>query len=617
MVAGTLPLSRLGATLLPGGRCRFEVWAPRANRVEVVTLDPRRSASLAAVADGLFTGELAGVPAGTAYGFRLDGGPVRPDPASRFQRDTVHGPSVVFDETPFLPGRPAWGGTPRDELVFFELHVGTFTGAGTLAAAEERLPELAALGVTAVELMPVAQFPGTRNWGYDGVLPFAVQNTYGGPESLFRFADACHRAGMSVFLDVVYNHLGPEGNYLAEFGPYFSDRYRTPWGEAVNFDGPGSDGVRRYFLENASWWLGTVGLDGLRLDAVHAIVDTSARPFVSELVEVVDRLARGLGRTLTLVAESDRNDPRMVRGPERGGLGLHAQWNDDFHHALHVALTGERRGYYRDFDGVPDLVKACNTGFALDGRRSEYRGRRHGAPAGDVEPSRFVVFAQNHDQVGNRKDGDRLATLVPFDDLKLAAGAVLLSPFLPLLFMGEERGETAPFLYFVSHGDPELVEAVRSGRADEFASFDWSGPVPDPQAEETFARSRPAGSPSTPSQRALLEWHRTLLAIRRGSPPLGVATRGTFRADSLQGGAGIVYRRESPGGRSRVVLCFSRSAGTVDLGGGTWRKAADSADVRFAGPGTVSPGGAVRGEGSRAVAVSPRSCTVWIEETSS
>jgi maltooligosyltrehalose trehalohydrolase len=579
--------------------------------VEVVLLDPERSRSLEPREDGFFCADVDDAPPGTAYAFRLDRGAPRPDPASRWQRDTVHGPSVVFDAAPLAAGRPRWAGRPLEELVLYEIHVGTFTPEGTLEAAEERLPALAALGVTAVELMPLAQFPGARNWGYDGVQPFAVQNAYGGPASLFAFVDACHREGLSVFLDVVYNHLGPEGNYLAEFGPYFSSRHRTPWGEAINFDGPDSDGVRRYFLENAMWWMEEVGCDGLRLDAVHAIVDTSARPFLAELAEAADALAERLGRPCILVAESDRNDPRVVRRRGEGGLGLHAQWNDDFHHALHVALTGETQGYYADFVGVPDLVKVCNEGFVLDGRRSVYRRRRHGAPAKDVPRTRFVVCAQNHDQVGNRKDGERLASLVPFEDLKLAAGAVLLSPFVPLLFMGEEYGETAPFQYFVSHGDPALVEAVRSGRADEFASFAWSGPVPDPQSESTFLRSKlSAESERSRFQEALRGWYRHLLALRGRQAP------GAFRALPLPGGAGLLLCRDHPGRRSRAALHFAREAGRMELEPGTWTKAADSSDPRWAGPGSGSPARVESGRSAREIPLAPRSCVLWMEEIS-
>lgn len=604
-------MTRLGATSLGAGRCRFEVWAPRAERVEVVLLEPERSRSLEPREDGTFSAEVDDAPPGTAYVFRLDGGAPRPDPASRWQRDTVHGPSVVFDAAPHAVDRPRWAGRPLEELVFYEIHVGTFTPEGTLDAAAKRLPELAALGVTAVELMPLAQFPGTRNWGYDGVQPFAVQNSYGGPAALFAFVDACHREGLSVFLDVVYNHLGPEGNYLAEFGPYFSSRHRTPWGEAINFDGPDSDGVRRYFLENALWWMEEVGCDGLRLDAVHAIVDTSARPFLAELAEAADALSVRAGRPCLLIAESDRNDPRVVRGRPEGGLGLHAQWNDDFHHALHVALTGETQGYYADFVGVADLVKACNERFVLDGRRSVYRRRRHGAPAGDIPRTRFVVCAQNHDQVGNRKDGERLSTLVSFEDLKLAAGAVLLSPFVPLLFMGEEYGETAPFQYFVSHGDPVLVEAVRAGRTAEFASFAWSGPVPDPQAEATFLRSKlSAESERSRLQESLRDWYRHLLALR------GRQDSRDFRAVPSPGGAGLLLCRDHPGRRSRAALHFAREPGRTALDAGRWTKAADSSEPRWGGPGATAPG-RVRVEGSTIeVPVSPRSCVVWVEERS-
>lgn len=578
-------MTRLGATPIPGGGCRFLVWAPRASRVEIALVDSGRDVRMTPGDRGYFETEVEDVPPGSAYGFRLDGGPVRPDPASRLQRDSVHGPSVVVDLGASEDPTEGWQGFPLERAVFYEFHVGTFTRAGTLDAAIERFPYVRDLGATAVEPMPIAQFPGGRNWGYDGVFPFAVQNTYGGPEAFRRFVRASHDLGLAVVLDVVYNHLGPEGNYLGEFGPYFSKRHRTPWGQAMNFDGPGSDEVRRYFLENALFWIETMGVDGLRLDAIHGIVDTSARPFLSELAETVQARAAELRREVWLVAESDLNDPRVVRSRERGGLGLDAQWSDDFHHALHVLVTGERRGYYRDFDGLEALGKAYRDGFVLDGVRSEHRGRRHGAPARDVDPRRLVVFAQNHDQVGNRKDGDRLSTVVPFDTLKVVAAATILSPYLPLLFMGEEYGETAPFPYFVSHGDPALVEAVRRGRAEEFAAFGWEGPVPDPQAEGTFesARLRPEAAASGRS-RFLLEWHRALLALRREEPSLAPAPREGISAEIAPGTEAILLRREG----SRVILNFGPSPAATGLGEGNWRLALDSADPRWGGEGSVT-----------------------------
>ncbi len=388
-------------------------------------------------------------------------------------------------------GRMAtWRGTPLRRYIFYELHVGTFTPEGTFDGVADQLDELAALGITAVELMPVAQFPGERNWGYDGVYPFAVQSSYGGPAGLKRLVDACHRKGLAVVLDVVYNHLGPEGNYLAEFGPYFSDLYRTPWGAPLNFDGPHSDEVRRFFIENALYWITEFHIDALRLDAVHAIRDFSARPFLEELGRTVHLKSSDLGRRVYLIAESALNDTRLIRPAELGGMGLDAQWNDDFHHALHAVVTGERQGYYGDFGKFEQLLKALREGFVYSGEVF----RIPQAPPRQLLPrhpaDRLVVFAQNHDQVGNRRRGDRLTLSLPEEALKMTAGVILLSPYLPLLFMGEEYGETAPFPFFISHSDPDLIEAVRKGRRAEWSSTEGTDEAPDPQDEKTFTSAK-------------------------------------------------------------------------------------------------------------------------------
>ena len=410
---------------------------------------------------------------------------------------------------------------PLAEYIIYELHVGTFSPQGTFDGAISGLDYLCELGITAVELMPVAQFPGERNWGYDGTYPFAPQNSYGGPDGLKRLVDACHCRGLAVVLDVVYNHLGPEGNYLHSFGPYFTDRYRTPWGEAVNFDGPDSDPVRHYFIANALYWLTEYHIDALRLDAVHGIYDFSARHFLRELAETVHRQGEALGRQVHVIAESDLNDVRLINPPESGGYGLDAQWNDDFHHALWALLTGERAGYYGDFGRFSDLVKAFREGFVYSGGYSAYRRRRHGSSSAEVPASRLVVFSQNHDQVGNRLRGERSGEQLTLQQLKLAAATVLLSPYLPLLFMGEEYGESAPFPYFVSHGDAELVEAVRRGRLAEFAGFAHQGSPPDPQAEATFLSAKvDQQQRRRGDQRVLFDFYRDLIRLRRAWAPL-------------------------------------------------------------------------------------------------
>jgi maltooligosyltrehalose trehalohydrolase len=583
----------LGATVLAGGRCRFRVWAPRARAVEVHLLErPGRLAALEPRSRGYHEAVIDEVPAGSLYVYRLDGALERPDPASRFQPHGVHGPSQVVDPAAFLWGETEWAGLPLDRFVFYELHVGTFTPEGTFDAAISRLDDLKALGITAIELMPVAQFPGNRNWGYDGVFPFAVQNTYGGPLGLKRLINACHERDLAVTLDVVYNHLGPEGNYLGAFAPYFTDRYRTPWGPAVNFDGPGSDEVRHFFLQNALYWVTEFRIDALRTDAIQGIFDFSARPILGELSASVHRRARELGRLIHLFAESDLNDVRVVRPVAECGYGFDGQWNDDFHHALHSLLTGERQGYYQDFGGLSHLVKAHEEGFVLSGQYSDFRRRRHGSSSHLLPGRRLVVFAQNHDQVGNRVLGERLGQLVSFEALKVAAGAVILSPFLPLLFMGEEYGETAPFLYFVSHTDPDIVEAVRRGRAAEPAALTWEGELPDPQDEATFLRSRL--NPELRSQekhQALWALHAELLRLRRELPALADLNKEALQVKGFEEKRVLCLWRGIADEALLAVFNFGKAQASVSIPSPvrSWRKQLDSADERWAGPGSCVP----------------------------
>jgi maltooligosyltrehalose trehalohydrolase len=540
---------------------------------------------------GYFCAVASNVAPETQYFYRLNGLTDRPDPASRLQSAGVHGPSQVVD-TDFQWDDSDWRGLPLQDYVLYELHVGAFTPEGTFDAVIPRLQELKRLGITAIELMPVAQFPGARNWGYDGVYPYAVQNSYGGPVGLRRLVNACHRLQMCIVLDVVYNHLGPEGNYLAAYGPYFTDRYATPWGEALNFDGPHSDEVRRYFIENAVRWVSEYHIDGLRLDAVHAIVDPSARPFLEDLGCAVHAAGKSLGRHVQVMPESDRNDARLVHALEEGGYGLDAVWSDDFHHALHVLLTGERVGYYEDFHGAGDLARAYREGFVYSGQYSSYRMRRHGNSAGSLPGSRLVVFSQNHDQVGNRMRGDRLSELTDFEGLKFSAGAMLLSPFLPLLFMGEEYGETAPFPYFVSHTDPQLVEAVRKGRREEFARFTWQGEVPDPQAEETFLRAQLHWELREQGRhRALRDFYAELLRLRRAVPALAQLDHRSLDARVLDDGKTLLLHRWHEDSHACAVFhCDSSAADrSIPWSAGRWRKELDSSDLRWQGSGSSVP----------------------------
>ncbi|HEV2305684.1 MAG TPA: malto-oligosyltrehalose trehalohydrolase [Candidatus Acidoferrales bacterium] len=582
---------RLGANLLSDGSCSFLVWSPHSS---AVTLDIHPPApaqmEMSAFEKGYFHCNLPGLAPGSLYSYILNNEKKRPDPASKSQPQGVHGPSQVCSDS-FPWSDSAWQGLPLRENVFYELHVGTFTPEGAFDAIIPRLADLKSLGVTTIELMPVAQFPGERNWGYDGVYPFAVQNSYGGREGLKRLVNACHQAGMAVALDVVYNHLGPEGNYLNDFGPYFTDIYKTPWGQAVNFDRAYSDEVRRFFIENALYWFSEFHIDTLRLDAIHAIVDLSAKRFLEEMAERVDALSLQLKRKFNLVAENDRNDARVVLARQFGGLGFASQWDDDFHHSIHAILTGERQGYYGDFGSIHDVATACREGFVYSGQYSQFRRRRQGTSCTETSPQHFVVFIQNHDQVGNRAKGERLSQLVCFESLKLAAGIVLLSPFVPLLFMGEEYGETAPFQYFVSHGDEELVENVRRGRRREFEKFEWQPDVPDSQSPETFLRSKLHWELREQGHHQKLKFFYTnLLKIRKISPSLRLAAKEESRIVVSEPGA-LVVERWHERDRTAVFFNFQDSAASLSssLAPGAWKKEFESCSDKWNGPGELAP----------------------------
>jgi maltooligosyltrehalose trehalohydrolase len=594
-----------GAVPRADGSTRFSVWAPRAGAVEVAVArgGQVRSFPLARGSDGVHSGSLQDVPAGSDYSYRLDGGPDRPDPVSRWRPLGVHGPTRVVDPGVFRWTDAGWRGLETADLVIYELHVGTFTRAGTFDGVIDRLPALRELGVTAIEIMPVSEFPGSRNWGYDGVSPYAVQSSYGGPDCLKRLVDAAHGLGLAVLLDVVYNHLGPEGNYLRDFGPYFSDRYRTAWGEGLNLDGPDSDEVRRYVVDNAVYWVTEYHLDGLRLDAVDRIVDLSPVHIAEELGAAVHAQGEALGSRKLVIAEIDANDPKWVTPREVGGYGLDAHWSDDFHHAVHVALTGERAGYYADFTEPGAVAKVLSQRYVNDGRYSPHRRRRHGRPAAEVPADRFVVAVQNHDQTGNRARGERLSTLLSAEALRLAAALVLLSPYVPLLFMGEEHGETNPFLYFVSHGDPALIEAVRKGRQEEFATFSWAGKIPDPQAEETFEASRPDWERATSGEGArMLALYRELLRLRRTEPALrpGDATI-KVRNDDAAGWVAVRYDKEKS--VLEAVFNLSSEPRAVPLAGSeSWRLALSTDALEYGGHrGAGLAGGELRLPGHTAV----------------
>lgn len=594
----------LGARLLPGAEgVNFRVWAPRHRFLDVELLAPA-TVRLPMKGDdaGVFEVVAPEARAGTDYVFVMEGERRRPDPRSRHQPQGVHGPSRVVDPSIFPWTDADWRGLPLKSLVFYELHVGTFTPEGTFEAVIPHLDHLWDLGIRAVEIMPVAEFPGGRNWGYDGVHLFAPQSSYGGPDGLRQLVDACHARGLAFILDVVYNHLGPEGNYLGEFGPYFSARYRTPWGEALNFDGPDSDAVRGHFIDNALSWAREYHVDGLRLDAVHGIFDFSARHVLEELRSEVGVLSGELGRPIHVIAESDLNDVRVIAPKEQGGWGHDAQWSDDFHHAARALLTGERRAYFADFGSVADVEKAMIEGFVHDGRYSSFRRRRHGNSAKDRPGEQFVICLQNHDQVANATDGARLASRV--DGARLRVGAALLActPALPLFFQGEEWGTVTPFYYFVSHSDPELMEAVRRGRRAEHEAFLASqddgalshvAAFADPAAEDTFKACRlDWGEKNAAANAHMLALHQSLLALRREHPSLGNCRRDLSRARANEEDRSLVVVREDPGGE-RATCLFNLSDAEVTIGGafdaGRHRRLLSTAEARFGGKGSQLP----------------------------
>ncbi len=575
-----------------GERVAFRVWAPRANSVRL-KIEEVGDVSMNPEEKGYFSCRVKGLEPGARYFYVLDRNEPRPDPVSRFQPHGVHGPSEVIDPNAFSWEDSAWKGIPLEDMILYEIHTGTFTPEGTFEAMIPRLEYLKdELGVTALELMPVGQFPGGRNWGYDGAYLYAPQNTYGGPFGLKKLIDACHRKGLAVILDVVYNHLGPEGNYISEYGPYFTDQYKTPWGLAVNFDGPESDEVRRFFMDNALYWVTEYHLDGLRLDAIHRILDFSPRHILEEIREAVHREGEILGRKLWVIAESDLNDVRIINSPRRGGYGLDSQWSDDFHHSLHTLLTGERSGYYQDFGDIRQLAKALRQGFVYTGQYSPHRKRRHGSESKYLPPSKFVVSAQNHDQVGNRRDGERLSSLIPPEALKLAAALTLLSPQIPLLFMGEEYGETAPFLYFISHIDPGLVEAVRRGRREEFSDFHGKGEPPDPQDELTFNRCKihPEQREEGVHRRIFQFYHR-LIRLRKEIPSLRHPDKRGLKISLLPEKKVLIMFRTQGEDQVCCFFHFGPEPQVIPspIQEGTWRNRLDSSSTEWGGPGAFAP----------------------------
>ncbi|WP_353720402.1 malto-oligosyltrehalose trehalohydrolase [Dyadobacter sp. 676] len=580
---------RPGVTFNDRGEANVLVWAPKAEKVQLkfgdsLPLDLEKGAY------GFWTLETFALRPGDKYGFLLDDQGPLPDPATLHQPDGVHGLSGAFDVRKFSWTDGQWKNPAMKDYIIYELHTGTFTPEGTFAGIAEKLGYLAELGVNAIEIMPVSQFAGERNWGYDGVFPYSVQNSYGGPGGLQYLVNACHERGIAVVLDLVYNHLGPEGNVLERFGHYFTAKYNTPWGEAVNFDDAWSDAVRHYFVQNALMWFRDFHIDALRLDAVHAIKDFSPVHILQEIREKTDELARETGREHYLIVEMDLNDTRFVKPVESGGYGMDAQWVDEFHHALRVSSGQERTGYYSDFDGVASLAKSYRDAYVYDGIYSDHRKRKFGMKADGIPGHRFIVFSQNHDHVGNRMLGERTSRLVSFEMQKLLAGAVFASPFVPLLFMGEEWSEPNPFQYFVSHTDPELAEAVRKGRKKEFAAFHLEGEAPDPVAAATFERSRVQWHLiDREPHRTMLRYYRKWIGLRKTQPVLKACDREGLSADVFEEKELIIVERVWERQHVVAFLNFSKTPREVSLPFAhlTWHKLIASSDTVWNGPQTM------------------------------
>jgi maltooligosyltrehalose trehalohydrolase len=584
---------KIGANYQGNNQCEFTVWAPTLKQVAVqITSPDKRLLPMQQSAAGYWQTTATDIPPGTLYTYQLEGKTDWPDPASKYQPQGVHCPSQVIDENAFTWTDTDWKGVPLAEMIIYELHVGTFTQAGTFEAIIPQINQLKELGINAIEIMPVAQFPGERNWGYDGVYPYAVQNSYGGPEGFKKLINACHKQGISVILDVVFNHLGPEGNYLSQFAPYFTSKYGSIWGDPLNFDDEYSDEVRNYFIENALYWFRDYHIDGLRLDAIQAIFEVSARPFLQELTDATCDISQQLGRQLYLIAESDLNDVRVLRSKELGGFGLDAQWCDDFHHALHALLTGENDRYYQDFGKCEHLEKAFKESFVYSGQYAPDRKRKHGNSAQDQPAHQFVVFSQTHDQIGNRILGDRLSKIVDFEGLKLAAGTVLISPYIPFLFMGEEYGESAPFLYFVSHSDENLIEAIRKHKQQEFKIFEDRGEFQDPQSPESFQKCKLNWEkPREGKHKILWEWHQHLIKLRRTIPALKKLDKTTLEVSSIEAEKILFLRRWTDDSQIFSILNFNKEqvAFTAALPQGNWKKILDSVDAKWMGAGSTLP----------------------------
>jgi maltooligosyltrehalose trehalohydrolase len=586
----------MGLNPVADGQVDIRLWAPLAKSA---ALETERGKIIPLQRDkyGYWSGTTDAMQFEESYLFVLNDNKKLADPASLSQPEGVHGPSQYIDLADFEWTDNDWTNPPLSDYIFYELHTGTFSPEGDFIGVISKLDHLVELGITAVEVMPVAQFPGQRNWGYDGVFPFAVQNSYGCARGLQQLVNACHEKGLALVLDVVYNHLGSEGNYLSEFGPYFTKKYKTPWGDAINFDDAWCDGVRQYFIQNALMWFRDFHVDALRLDAVHALKDFSPKHILKDIRENVDQLMNSTGRPYHLIAECDLNDKRYIEPLKKDGNGMDAQWIDEFHHALRVTAGQERNGYYSDFNGIADLAKAYRDAYVYTGQFSRHRYKNFGTKT--TNPGeQFVVFSQNHDQVGNRMLGERSSALVSFEMQKLMAGAVMVSPYLPMLFMGEEWSATAPFQYFVSHGDAALIEAVQQGRREEFKDFHTEGETPDPQSRDTFQRSKLNWDElQQGSHSAMFSYYKELIRLRKNNPALKSNDRKKMKVDFNEHDKTLTLRRRD---RKQAALClmnFSdrRQSITVKDGKKRWQKLLDSSDQVWGGP-TMEPELVITGE---------------------
>jgi len=565
-------------------KAEITLWSPTSEQIAIVTDSGKLPLEKSEY--GYWRLITNDIKPGTRYKFEINGKDQFPDPASLSQPDGVHERSEAMDITNFQWTDNQWNNIPLEEYIIYELHTGTFTEEGTFEAIEKKLDHLIELGINAIEIMPIAQFPGDRNWGYDGVFPFAVQNSYGGAEGLQRLIDVCHKKGLAVILDVVYNHMGPEGNYLGAYGPYFTNKYNTPWGNAINFDDAWCDGVRHFFIENALMWFRDFHVDALRLDAVHAIKDFSPVHILKEIKQYTDQLMQATGRTHYLIVELDLNDNRFINSTEEGGYGMDAQWIDEFHHALRITAGGERTGYYSDFTGIEHLAKSYVDAYVYDGQYSPHRNKRFGVKADKNEGKQFIVFSQNHDQVGNRMLGERTSELVSYEMQKLMAGAVMVSPFLPMLFMGEEWSDPNPFLYFVSHTDAELAEAVRKGRKEEFAAFHAQGEAPDPVSEETFNRSKLSWQLlSEDKHRTMFHFYKELIRIRKSTPTLSHLDRKKVEVDFNTAQQTLLLLRQHEEGDVMCLMNFSKEPQAFTMPSSEqWVQLLNSAESKWLGP---------------------------------